>query len=156
MRHQVHPTKFPLFQYIQVYRPFADPVPHNTKQYQLILTKYQPALSYILTENHQVPLIIRHLVRHSSANWTISLLWLIRWVTHSILGQVFISVYLCCRPNVKKNEWLRRRPKEWVLIPTRRPSLSSLEWGCWVRKRARTWPDLTQKGVTDIAYAKLK
>ena len=34
------------FQYIQVYKPFADPVPPNTKQYQLILTKYQPVLSY--------------------------------------------------------------------------------------------------------------
>ena len=34
------------FQYIQAYKPFADPVPPNTKQYQLILTKYQPVLSY--------------------------------------------------------------------------------------------------------------
>ena len=28
------------------YKPFADPVPPNTKQYQLILTKYQPVSSY--------------------------------------------------------------------------------------------------------------
>ena len=34
------------FQYIQAYKPFADPVPPNTKQYQLILTKYQPVSSY--------------------------------------------------------------------------------------------------------------
>ena len=34
------------FQYIQAYEPFADPVPPNTKQYQLILTKYQPVSSY--------------------------------------------------------------------------------------------------------------
>ena len=31
---------------IQAYKPFADPVPPNTKQYQLILTKYQPVSSY--------------------------------------------------------------------------------------------------------------
>ena len=34
------------FQYIQAYKPFADHVPPNTKQYQLILTKYQPVSSY--------------------------------------------------------------------------------------------------------------
>ena len=34
------------FQYIKAYKPFADPVPPNTKQYQLILTKYQPVSSY--------------------------------------------------------------------------------------------------------------
>ena len=34
------------FQYIQAYKPFADPVPPNTKHYQLILTKYQPVSSY--------------------------------------------------------------------------------------------------------------
>ena len=34
------------FQYIQAYKPFADHVPRNTKQYQLILTKYQPVSSY--------------------------------------------------------------------------------------------------------------
>ena len=32
------------FQYIQGYKPFADPVPPNT--YQLILTKYQPVSTY--------------------------------------------------------------------------------------------------------------
>ena len=34
------------FQYIQAYKPFADPVPYNTKQYQLTLTNYQPLSSY--------------------------------------------------------------------------------------------------------------
>ena len=34
------------FQYIQAYKPFADPVPSNTKQYQLMLTKYLPVSSY--------------------------------------------------------------------------------------------------------------
>ena len=34
------------FQYIQAYKPFADHVPPNIKQYQLILTKYQPVSSY--------------------------------------------------------------------------------------------------------------
>ena len=34
------------FQYIQAYKPFADTVPPNTKQFQLILTKYQPLSSY--------------------------------------------------------------------------------------------------------------
>ena len=34
------------FQYIQAYKPFAVHVPPNTKQYQLILTKYQPVSSY--------------------------------------------------------------------------------------------------------------
>ena len=33
-------------QYIQAYKPFADHVPPNSKQYQLILTKYQPVSSY--------------------------------------------------------------------------------------------------------------
>merc|ERR1712067_143335 len=33
-------------QYIQAYKPFADHLPPNTKQYQLILTKYQPVSSY--------------------------------------------------------------------------------------------------------------
>ena len=32
--------------HIQAYKPFADPVPPNTKQCQLKLTKYQPVLSY--------------------------------------------------------------------------------------------------------------
>ena len=35
-----------LFKYIQAYKPFADPVLPNTKQYKLILTKYQPVSSY--------------------------------------------------------------------------------------------------------------
>ena len=34
------------FQYIQAYKPFADHVPPNSKQYQLILAKYQPVSSY--------------------------------------------------------------------------------------------------------------
>ena len=34
------------FQYIQAYKPFADHVPPNIKQYQLILTKHQPVSSY--------------------------------------------------------------------------------------------------------------
>ena len=34
------------FQYIQAYKPFADHIPPNIKQYQLILTKYQPVSSY--------------------------------------------------------------------------------------------------------------
>ena len=39
-------TKLHFFQYIQASKPFPNPVPPNTKQYQLILTKYQPVLSY--------------------------------------------------------------------------------------------------------------
>ena len=31
---------------MQAYKPFADPVPSKTKQYQLILTKCQPVSSY--------------------------------------------------------------------------------------------------------------
>ena len=34
------------FQYIQANKPFSDPLPPNTKQNQLILTKYQPVSSY--------------------------------------------------------------------------------------------------------------
>ena len=34
------------FQSIQAFKPFANPVPPNTKQYQLILTKHQPVSSY--------------------------------------------------------------------------------------------------------------
>ena len=33
-------------QYIQAYKPFSHPLPPNIKQYQLILTKYQPVSSY--------------------------------------------------------------------------------------------------------------
>ena len=44
VRHRCHPTKSTHFPYIQAFKPFADPVPPNTKQYQLILTKYQPLL----------------------------------------------------------------------------------------------------------------
>ena len=35
------------FQYLQAYKPYADPVPQNTEQYQFILIQY-----------HQVPAII--------------------------------------------------------------------------------------------------
>ena len=35
-----------VFQYIKAYKPFADPVPPKTKQFQLILTKNQPVSSY--------------------------------------------------------------------------------------------------------------
>ena len=59
------------FQYIQAYKPFADPVPPNTKQYQLILTKYQPVSSY--TDPVPSSTTIHHLVRYSSANWIVSL-----------------------------------------------------------------------------------
>ena len=34
------------FQYIKAHKPFADPVPPKTKQFQLIPTKYQPVSSY--------------------------------------------------------------------------------------------------------------
>ena len=37
------------FQYIKAFKPFADPVPPKTKQFQLILTKYQPVSSYTST-----------------------------------------------------------------------------------------------------------
>ena len=60
------------FQYIQAYKPFADPVPPNTNQYQLILTKYQPVSSY----TDPVPSSTTYnssSQRHSSANWIISL-----------------------------------------------------------------------------------
>ena len=46
VRHRCHPTKSPFSQYIQAKKPFADPEPPNTKQYQLILTKYQRISSY--------------------------------------------------------------------------------------------------------------
>ena len=39
-------TNLHFFQYIQAYKPFADHVLPNIKQYQLILTKYQPVSSY--------------------------------------------------------------------------------------------------------------
>ena len=35
-----------LFQYIQAFKPFAVPVPPNTKKFQLILAKFQPVSSY--------------------------------------------------------------------------------------------------------------
>ena len=39
-------TKLHFFQYIQASKPFPNPVPPNTKQYQQIVTKYQPVSSY--------------------------------------------------------------------------------------------------------------
>ena len=63
-------TYYFIFSYIsliQEYKPFADPVPPNTKHYQLILTKYQPVSSY-MTQYHQVILIIHYLVRRCSDN----------------------------------------------------------------------------------------
>ena len=49
--------------YIQAYKPFADPVPPDTKQYQLILTSDQwrstSQYRHILILYHQVPLMIR-------------------------------------------------------------------------------------------------
>ena len=80
------------FQYIQAYKPFADPVPPNTKQYQLLLTKYQPVSSY--TD----PIPSSTTYNSSSRKEQFSqlnnffFLWLIWWVTHSILGLVY-SLY---------------------------------------------------------------
>ena len=42
----VTPDKISTFSIIQEYKSFADHAPPNTKQYQLILTKYQPVSSY--------------------------------------------------------------------------------------------------------------
>ena len=47
------------FQYIQAYKPFANPVPPNTKQYKLILTKYQPVSSFLVILGQALPV---HLV----------------------------------------------------------------------------------------------
>ena len=59
------------FQYIQAYKHFADLVPPNIKQYQLILTKYQPLSSY--TDPVQLSTTRNSSSwRHSSANWIIS------------------------------------------------------------------------------------
>ena len=52
MRHRCHPTKSPLLQYIQAYKPFADHVPPNIKQY------------------HKVPLITHHLMSHAQYTWS--------------------------------------------------------------------------------------
>ena len=72
VRHLCHPTNSPLFQYKQAYKPFADPIPPNNKQYQLILIRYQPVSSY----TDPVPSSTTYnssSQRHSSANWIISL-----------------------------------------------------------------------------------
>ena len=45
-------------------------IPSSTNLYWPSTSQYR----HILTQYHQVPLIIRHLVRHSLANWLISLL----------------------------------------------------------------------------------
>ena len=55
--------------FYNIYR-HTSPVPPNTKQFQLILTSQY---RHILNQNHQVPLIIHHLVRHNSVNGIISL-----------------------------------------------------------------------------------
>ena len=87
------------FQYIQAYKPFADHVPPNIKQYQLILTKYQPVSSF----TDPVPSSTTYnssSQRHSSANWIISL-----FTTHlmshaeytwSSLDCLCCSCFQCC------------------------------------------------------------
>ena len=62
------------FQCRQAYKPFADPahyhlIPSSTNLYWPSTSQYR----HILTQYHQVPPIIYHLVRQSSANWIISL-----------------------------------------------------------------------------------
>ena len=74
------------FQYIQAYKPFANPVPPNTST---STNSYWPSTSqyrHILTQYHQVPLIIHHLVRLTSDNW----------INFSFLGLIYESrtVYL--------------------------------------------------------------
>ena len=57
-------------------------IPSSTNLYWPSTSQYR----HILTQYHQVPLIIHKFLRQSSANWIISLfIW---WVTHSILGLV--------------------------------------------------------------------
>ena len=62
---------FHSFHYIQAYKPFAGHVPPNSKQYQLILTKYQPVSSYTdpvpssTTFNY-------HLMSHAQYTWSSS------------------------------------------------------------------------------------
>ena len=57
-------------------------IPSSTNLYWPSTSQYR----HILTQYHQVPLIIHHLVRHSSVNWIISLFTTHWWVTHSILS----------------------------------------------------------------------
>ena len=61
------------FQYIQAYKPFTDPVLSNTKQYQFMLTKYQPVSSYTDPVPSSTTYNSSSRKRHSSANWIISL-----------------------------------------------------------------------------------
>ena len=80
------------FQYIQAYKPYTDPIPPITNQYQHKMTHYHQLPtsiaiywpSTVLSSNNQDKFIIHHLVTHSWANF----LWLIWWATHSILGLV--------------------------------------------------------------------
>ena len=73
VRYRCHPTKSPLFS--NTYRHTSPLltlyhlIPSSTNLYWPSTSQYR----HILTQYHQVPLIIHHLVRHSSANWIISL-----------------------------------------------------------------------------------
>ena len=94
------------FQYIQAYKPFADLVPPNIKQYQLILTKYQPLSSY----TDPVPSSVTcnsSSWRHSSANWIISF-----FSTHLMShAQYTWSSYCYFQPTLKHTSKKIKFPK---------------------------------------------
>ena len=75
-------------QYIQACKPFADPVPPNTKQCQLILTKYQPVLSYTDPVPSSTTYNSPSRKAHFNQLNNFSFLRFIWRVTHSILGLV--------------------------------------------------------------------
>ena len=63
-------------------------IPSSTNLYWPSISQYR----HILTQYHQVPLIIHHLLRHSSVNWIISL-----FTTHlmSHAQYTWSSYYIC-------------------------------------------------------------
>ena len=107
------------FQYIQAYKPFADPVPPNTKQYQLILTKYRPVLSY----TDPVPSSTTYNLSTRKAEFrqlnNFSFLRLIWWVTHSIL--VFFSslnwykwsIWSTCAATSRRSNFVQQVEVKW-------------------------------------------
>ena len=129
-------------------------IPSSTNLYWPSTSQYR----YILTQYHQVPLIIHHLVRHSSVNWIIPL-----YTTHlmshaqytwSSFLLVIVLSYQCLHSEWKKRVATRKVVfDKWpdLRFPIFSLFLSSTIWSKWqsgfknsVAKES--WQDLLENG----------
>jgi hypothetical protein len=68
VRHRCHPTKSPLFPIYTGIQALCWPCTTSIKHKATYTDQVYSQYRHILTQYHQVPLIIHHLVRHSSVN----------------------------------------------------------------------------------------